>query len=574
MDLAEFTRSHYLRAPGVMWLLGAGTSAAAGIPTADQMIWEFKRVLFATTQGIPSQNLNLGDPSVRDRIQAHFDGIGGFPERDADEEYSHYFEAAWPQAGDRRSYIERAIERGRPTYGHLCLAVLAALKKVSIVWSTNFDRLYEDACSRVLGSTTALTTATLDSAAIAVRAVAENRWPLYAKIHGDYQSEQLKNTPGELQSQDARLRGSLINSSSAHGLAVVGFSGRDQSVMDALFSALDQPTPFPQGLFWFRRHSDQPRGQVLALLDAAKAKGVEAHLIECGSFDELMGQVILPFELPDDLRGNLDAFRKRQWKSPFSLPGRGQGWPILRLNALRVEDFPRVVRRVVCEIGGTKEVRAAIVGADADVVAVRRRDGVVGFGSDADMRRVFDRYHIAEFDLGAIDVARLARSSSDLGLLYDALTQALARTCGLQPQRVHREHTLVVTSETPSSPGLDLLKSTVQSPFGLISSMKLRWAEGVRLRLEWHFEDLWLIYEPYVWVEAADELSSRELRKEFARKRTERRWNPVSNDLFEAWSQILTPSPATLLGLGEGEGIDAIFDFGAKNAFAREDRSR
>jgi hypothetical protein len=46
MKLDEFLRLHALRAPNVAWLLGAGASAAAGIPTAFDMIWDFKRTLF------------------------------------------------------------------------------------------------------------------------------------------------------------------------------------------------------------------------------------------------------------------------------------------------------------------------------------------------------------------------------------------------------------------------------------------------------------------------------------------------------------------------------------------------
>lgn len=38
----DFARRFALRAGNLMWFLGAGASAAAGIPTAGDMIWEFK----------------------------------------------------------------------------------------------------------------------------------------------------------------------------------------------------------------------------------------------------------------------------------------------------------------------------------------------------------------------------------------------------------------------------------------------------------------------------------------------------------------------------------------------------
>ena len=44
----DFARRFSMRAGGLMWLLGAGASAAAGIPTAWDMIWEFKQQLFVS----------------------------------------------------------------------------------------------------------------------------------------------------------------------------------------------------------------------------------------------------------------------------------------------------------------------------------------------------------------------------------------------------------------------------------------------------------------------------------------------------------------------------------------------
>ena len=45
LPLGEFLRLYPARAPQLMWFLGAGASAGAGIPTAWEMIWEFKRLI-------------------------------------------------------------------------------------------------------------------------------------------------------------------------------------------------------------------------------------------------------------------------------------------------------------------------------------------------------------------------------------------------------------------------------------------------------------------------------------------------------------------------------------------------
>src|SRR4051812_40641588 len=96
MNLDEFLRLHAIRAPNIAWLLGAGASAAAGIPTAYDMIWEFKRTLYCAAQRVSIETCSdLGSAVVRARLQKHFDDGGGFPPADSETEYADYFEAAY-----------------------------------------------------------------------------------------------------------------------------------------------------------------------------------------------------------------------------------------------------------------------------------------------------------------------------------------------------------------------------------------------------------------------------------------------------------------------------------------------
>jgi NAD-dependent protein deacetylases, SIR2 family len=63
MTLPEFLRAFPLRAQNLMWLLGAGASAASGIPTAYDMIWDFKRRLYCAEQRVSLQSCDdLTDP--------------------------------------------------------------------------------------------------------------------------------------------------------------------------------------------------------------------------------------------------------------------------------------------------------------------------------------------------------------------------------------------------------------------------------------------------------------------------------------------------------------------------------
>ena len=92
-----------------------------------------------------------------------------------------------------------------------------------------------------------MTTAAIDNAERAERCLRESSWPFLAKLHGDFQSVELKNTTDELREQDVRMRRALGAACARFGLVVVGYSGRDESVMAALTEVLTQPNAFQAG---------------------------------------------------------------------------------------------------------------------------------------------------------------------------------------------------------------------------------------------------------------------------------------------------------------------------------------
>ena len=318
MDLATFARTYDVRAPRIAWFLGAGASVAAGISTAGQMTKYFKALVYATEKAISLAGLDLADPIVNRRIQSYFNSDSGTPREGSDEEYSYYFQRAYPSAADRRGFIEKAIATGRPGFGHTALAALMAINKVGVIWTTNFDRLVEDAAAAVLETTRTLTVGTLDSVAVASAALSADRFPFYGKLHGDFQSDQLKNLESELQTQDATLRAGLATAAGRFGSAVAGYSGRDASVMEALRNGLKQPKPYPEGLYWFVRGDPHP--VVQPFLADAIAAGVDAHLIEFQTFDELLGVLLAPVTLPTNVAKKVEALRPAVRLAPFRIP--------------------------------------------------------------------------------------------------------------------------------------------------------------------------------------------------------------------------------------------------------------
>jgi hypothetical protein len=79
LAIDDFTRRFALRATNLMWFLGAGASASAGIPTATDMVWEFKQLLFVSQRRVALQTVaDLSNSAIRAQLQAHIDARTAF----------------------------------------------------------------------------------------------------------------------------------------------------------------------------------------------------------------------------------------------------------------------------------------------------------------------------------------------------------------------------------------------------------------------------------------------------------------------------------------------------------------
>lgn len=572
MDVADFLRVYHVRAPQVMWLLGAGASAAANIATAGYMIWDFKRRLYCAAQRVPlAACQDLGDPTLQAKLQDHFDASGAFPAPGADDEYAAFFEAVYPRDADRRRYIEDRVAAGTPSHGHLVLAALCKLNLARVIWTTNFDRVVEDAVAAVLGTSGRLITATLDTPDLARQALTEGRGPLLVKLHGDFHSRRLKNTTGELQAQDRKLRDALVDACRRGGLAVVGYSGRDHSVMDALEEALDGGEGFPQGLFWFHRGQWTPLPRVEALVARAQAFGIDAHIIPLETFDELLGDLWLHAEnIPADLAARFDRRSARVSDAP--LPPPGGGYPVIRLNALPLPRLPRVCRLVRCGVGGTREAREAVERAGVPVLIARRRAGVLAFGRDADVRAAFEPHGITQFDLYQIEPRRLAFESAEHGLLLDAIVQAFGRERPVETVRRRGGSHMLVAAPDGSKPALlESLKKAAGVVRGVIKGSDLAWGEAIRVRLDFRAGRPWLLLEPTIWIQHTDDEDVFAAGRAFRQDRLAGRFNRAANDVLDAWAELLAggEADAEVRAFGVDDGVDAVFAVGRRTAFSR-----
>ena len=365
----------------------------------------------------------------------------------------------------------------------------------------------------------------------------------------------------ELRQQDARLRQTLIESSKRFGLVVIGYSGRDRSVMDTFERAVATPGAFPAGLFWLHygdwsdtcRH--EPAGQAC-----------ESDVDTALGFDEVRVTLVRISKNLDTAALDSFATTRRVW-SGAPIP-RGQlGWPVIRLNALPVVQAPNICTRVVCQIGGTKEVRCAVSEAGVNVIAVRSQSGVLAFGSDSDVRSAFDPYAITDFDVHTLDPRRQRYDSTERGLLVEALGVALKRQTGLKMSK-RRDEYLLAPDDLAASTWLPL-KGLVGTLSGTVKGHpELHWREGVGIRLAWADDRLWVLVEPRTVFDGIN-YDNRFAASDFSRERTFNRYNRVINDLLEFWSKQLAQGGQELRALGVGDGIDAVFRLSTITGFSR-----
>ncbi len=595
----EFARLFAQRAPGLAWLLGAGASAAAGVPTGWDLIGEFKKGLYCAATNTSPREVDLGDPLWLERVNSHFDDTNGFPPTGHPSEYAVAFEAAYPRARDRRAFIEDVIRQATPSFAHRILGALISSGRTRCVLTTNFDDLVERATvpTDELVSPdrrSPLTVGALDTVDRAERCVSESAWPLLVKLHGDYQSERLMNTEEELRSQDERLRRLMARVLGQFGLLVAGYSGRDDSVMDVLDEAIGADGALPAGLWWAVRPGAETLPRVTSLLDRAEHAGIETGFVTVENFDELAAQIEHAVGLDGPLREHVLALRPRPLVTPVSVPiSNGTTFPVVRCSALEVLELPNEAREVVVDEPLTSaEARELVKQAETWATVTSAGRHVLAFGADDDIKRAFAPVGgrligTAQLDPGA--------NSTHRGLIYDALARAITRRRPLAAQLRNRGHRLIV--QPPNSEMrrdiaqarrrlLQPLQNAYAAPLtGTVPQLGCAFTEFVQIRIEQHDGRWWLAFEPRTWVDLPDCEDTSPARDgggdagrsrgfspqvqsaaaDWRRERWAQRYNTQWNQLIAAWSMLIAPyqvphKDAVLSAhFFEGDGVNATF---------------
>jgi hypothetical protein len=289
LPLDAFVRSVQVNSNvGHALLLGAGASITSNVPSAANCIWIWKRAIFLSNNpGLEQSFEELSLGAVQSRIQDWLDRRGSYPSSGSSDEYGHYIEACYPNQDDRRAFFQNLIRAANPSIGYRLAALLAEASIVESVWTTNFDALTPRALAE---TSTHCIEVGLDCAERTVRPQRSGE-VLCVALHGDYRYDALRNTDSELQRLDSELRDALMKRAISSPLVVLGYSGRDKSIMDALRDAYRQPG---SGTLYWCAFGDGPApAQVAELLSIARDSGHAAFYVPSAAFDDVQRRLAL-----------------------------------------------------------------------------------------------------------------------------------------------------------------------------------------------------------------------------------------------------------------------------------------
>ena len=251
--------------PNFALLLGAGASKTSGVGTAQEMIDEWRKALFddSPVQGDFQQWL------VQQNWYLHED------------EYSILFEQMYDEPSQRRVYLEECIKDAQPRWGYVYLTDLLAHRYFDVVFTTNFDDLINEACYLYSDRLRPIVGAH-DSAIQGMRLISSR--PKIIKLHGDFLFDNIKNTLSELETLESNTKRKLQQFAQEYGLVVLGYSGRDRSVMDTLELLLRDENNYRQGVYWCQMRGAPKSSRLESLL-----KKPRVYLVEVDGFDQFLG---------------------------------------------------------------------------------------------------------------------------------------------------------------------------------------------------------------------------------------------------------------------------------------------
>lgn len=582
MNFEGFLTHYILNAPQMMWFLGAGASRSAGMPSATDIIWDLKRKYYCLKENQDITDNELSNEAIQKKIQTYCDSAG-CPAQWSEQEYAYYFKLVFgDEAILHQKYLEEKLNPSTISInsGHRILAALMAMKLCRLIFTTNFDEVIETSHAFMTGED--LHAFNLNGSYAALNALNNEKFPIYAKMHGDFRYVEMKNLPDQLKSNDAEIEKCFINACSRYGMIVVGYSGRDINVMKAFDQALENDNAFPKGLFWINSVQGVTFPAVTELISKAKTKGINAYIIEADTFDSLLNSIW------KQVNNKPAEFDKKIRRSIFEIPkipkySSAGNLPLIRMNAFPISSMPTTCRAIETISPMTMtEFSEKITGAKSRAVMIKEQS-IYAWGSMEEIHKIIPSGMIASSTITSIEnKLNSFKQNTLINAFYNrALSVAVIMNKPLKLRRRKERFYAVVSTLHDNFKSIEpILKkglATYNFPTQkMVEPQKLAgavpgvqnayWMECVEISIEKIDGKFYLLLTPDIWIEPA---IKRKDARDFITEKKKNRYNRVQNTMLDAWKTILLglDKQVTLKVFQDDEPNNAVFSLDTTSAY-------
>lgn len=391
------------------FFLGAGASATSNVPTALEMTWDFKRRLYASEKGLKittiEQRFYEFEKEIENCVRIKFNNI-------EKNEYGFFFEKTFSSNQDRRNYIKEMLKFANPSIGY---QIIKFLIKENIVWhyiTPNFDNLIQ----KVYPDIVEISEENIVTRENYIKI--NSTFPTVVKLHGDFRYDWLKNTDDETQS----LHGSVINTLTplfdSLGLIIVGYSGRDESVMSFLENIVENETrTFPAGFYWCIREGDVEKQRIKILIDKLRKKGIEADFVKITSFDDFLISIYNQIGKNDN---EIDKWLSSNKEiQPFESAIQYREDYIV-FDFMKITEYPRTFLTFKFKDIKNWEELDRITNGEKIIASFFRKGKIIAIGEDNKIKETFNKYtdNNYAFEHYTLTDDDLSQLNSQYGFVY------------------------------------------------------------------------------------------------------------------------------------------------------------
>ncbi len=512
--LRDFISRQY---PDLIFFTGAGASKSSGIPTAHELIWYFKRDIYCSRNNIPLEALkDITHPAVQQTIKSWIDI--NFPIVDSNE-YAFFFEQAYPNSQARKRVMTNYVSKSTLGLGYQCLGALIRTNKVRNLLTTNFDNLIEKVYpdAYIVSDESFHRASDLEIAGSRVQLI---------KLHGDYRYDKLKNTEMEIQTINSQIQARLKDFFKEFGILIIGYSGRDESVMSLFEDLVENSDAFSKGFYWCMKGEEVLNKRVAKLISKLKSKGVESDTVEIENFDELMIHLYRQSGIKDQ---SIETLIKNKYdvKIPFAYTFGNMGkQPPIKTNSIRIKDYPTSVFKFATDIDSW-EVLTKLVEGKNIVTSLSKGPSVIAVGNRQSIEETFNGHikdKIEIFNILSEHVNKLNRNS---GFVYKIFYDIFAHhfEIGLKLSRIGKR-----TFYNPSKNELFESKWSRQ---------KYHYYPAFSFGLDYRENNLFMIIQPSVVpIQQDGTILSIEKKKTIINEILSSKYNAEVNDMLDYWLSI------------------------------------